>query len=65
MKYSVMQLPCSIQPDHKLWCIVGESKSWGSGVLAWCYDEEHAVYWYEQMKDDPEFTKISYEKFIL
>ena len=27
------------------------------------YDEVHAKLWYELMKDDPDFIKISYEKW--
>ena len=63
MKYGVMRNPCNITSNDKLWCIVGQSEVYGSGVLAWCYDEVHAKLWYELMKDAPDFIKISYEKW--
>lgn len=63
MKYSVMKNPCTIVEEDSLWCIVGQSEKYGSGVLAWCHSEEIAKHWYEIMENDPDFTKISYEKW--
>jgi hypothetical protein len=64
MKYRVMGNPCSITTDDKLWCISGSHPVYGAGVLAWCYDEEHARFWYEIMVVDPEFTGLYCHKFI-
>lgn len=63
MNYTVMNRPCSITTDDKLWCISGVSKTHGSGVLAWCYDQADAEYWYDQMKGDADFSALIYHKF--
>lgn len=64
MIYKCMERPCTIQTDDKLWCIVGTSKNYGSGVLAWCYDKDDAEFWFNQMIEDKEFLTLSYSKWV-
>lgn len=39
--YRYRNLPCTIAPDHKLWCVSGKSHD-GEGVLEWCYNQRDA-----------------------
>lgn len=48
-QYQWRNLPCTIQPDDKLWCVSGQSFK-GSGVLEWCYDEADAQTILSQMR---------------
>jgi len=60
--YKLRNLPCSIQPDDKLWCVVGrqkvESGAIASGVLEWCYDQRDAEITLQMMKEDPNFFDL-------
>lgn len=63
--YKFRGLPCSIQPDEKLWCVTGYVKhGGGSGVLEWCYDEEDAKQVMAKMKTDKWIKNPNVEKFM-
>jgi hypothetical protein len=50
--YTFRNHPCSITPDEKLWCVQGEFKGSGSGVLEWCWDQRDAEAIMAKMKKD-------------
>jgi hypothetical protein len=62
-RYRFRGLPCSIQPDDKLWCVSGHHGS-GGGVLEWCYDEEDAKSMLKYMRGFPEFKNLSAAPFL-
>lgn len=62
-KYKYRNLPCNIQPDEKLWCIVGQDNFGGGGVLEWCYDREDAEERLQEMKASGEFKNLSAEPY--
>lgn len=64
MIYKCEERPCNIVPMEELWCICGQSRTRGAGVLAWCYDKDDAEYWFNRMVQDDEFIKIEYRKWI-
>ncbi len=63
MKYYFMGNPITVADRDDLWCVVGSSDKYGSGVLVWCPDENYAKYCYDLMKDDKDFKTLSYEKY--
>ena len=61
MEYKLRNLPCTIQPDAKLWTVCGKQKienGIASGVLEWCYDMEDATYIKSKMDQDPNFYDL-------
>lgn len=64
--YHYRGLPCTIQPDEKLWCVSGhDTKDGGSGVLEWCHDEYDAIRIYREMKRDTNrFQKLKYHPYL-
>ena len=58
-----MSRPCNIVDDEKLWYIYGSSVNHGSGVLAWCYDEEDSKQVLSEFKEHEEFSNLGFEKF--
>ena len=61
-RYRYRSLPCNIQPDEKLWCIVGGDGE-GGGVLEWCYDREDAETRLKMMEADPRFSMLRAVKY--
>ena len=64
-KYEMRGLPCNINTDDKLWCVVGEySNGSGGGVLEWCYDEQDARYVLGLMLNDKRYRNLKAVKYI-
>lgn len=61
--YKFRNLPYSIQPDEKLWCVSGSFKHFGSGVLEWCYNKQDAEEVLASMKQDERFVYAHVEKW--
>lgn len=58
--YEYRNLPANIAADEDLWCVCGQDAMGGSGVLEWCYDEEHAKHILSEMQAFPErFTHLN------
>lgn len=65
-KYKFRNLPCSILPDNRLWCVAGsyeDRNGSGGGILEWCYDADDAGYLMGEMKKDPRFRNLHVHKF--
>ena len=57
--YIYRSLPCNIQPDYDLWCVVGIDTLDGSGgVLEWCYSREDSLTVLADMQKYPQFTDL-------
>lgn len=62
--YKFRGLPCSIQPDDKLWCICGGEKNGSGGVLEWCYDEQDAETILKEMQKYPYFSNLHASSYL-
>lgn len=59
MPYRFRNLPCTIRPDHLLWCVSGIHNEDGTaGILEWCYDESDALYQKFQMERHGDFSNL-------
>lgn len=65
MTYKYRGLPCSIQPDGKLWCVSGADRVGnGAGILEWCYDKKDAKRLMKAMqKDKGRFIQLRVEPY--
>jgi hypothetical protein len=63
-KYKYRNYPCNIQPDDRLWCVLGEDTvSRAGGVLEWAYDQQDANSVLAVMKASGEFNNLTAEPY--